>query len=59
MNEKKIQRALPAFERAEANEAEVAELARMNGAAIADHTAMIDAIAHVSPALYAPFRDAP
>lgn len=53
-NEIKRKKAMPAFERAERHEAEVEAMARTTRAEVADHRTMIDGLAHVSPALYAP-----
>ena len=55
VNEEKIVRALPAFDRAEEDRAEVAALAVENRRAISDWQALLDGIARVGSVGYAPF----
>lgn len=49
VNETKIQRALPAFERAERNEAEVAAVARATRVEIADWRTLLESLEHAAP----------
>jgi hypothetical protein len=55
VNEQKIQRALPALDRADADMVAVAAQAEVNRREVADWKALLDGLVHVSPALYAPF----